>query len=70
MKNLGKVEEISFERSGEEETLGNKFHEGVILTSEDGFIKIRATIDQIVREIKDKYSMELAEKLFGGRLPE
>ncbi len=70
LKNLGKVEEISFERSGEEETLGNAFHEGVILTSEDGFIKVRATIDQIVREIKDKYSMELAEKLFGGRLPE
>ncbi len=70
LKNLGKIEEISFERSGEEAALGNAFHEGVILTSEDGFIKVRATIDQIVREIRDKYSMELAEKLFGGRLPE
>ena len=70
LKNLGKIEEISFERSGEEAALGNAFHEGVILTSEDGFIKVRATIDQIVREIRDKYSMELAEKLFGGRLSE
>ncbi len=70
LKNLGKIEEISFERSGEEAALGNAFHEGLILTSEDGFIKVRATIDQIVREIRDKYSMELAEKLFGGRLPE
>ncbi|MBR0496271.1 MAG: hypothetical protein IJJ71_08875 [Treponema sp.] len=70
VKNLGKVEEVSFERSGEEEALGNAFHEGIILSSDDGFVKVRATIDQIVREIKDKYSMELAEKLFGGRLPE
>ncbi|MBQ4377732.1 MAG: hypothetical protein II821_00835 [Treponema sp.] len=70
LKNIGKVEEISFEMSGEEETFGNTFHEGVILSSDDGFIKIRATVDQTVREIKDKYSMELAVKLFGGRLPE
>lgn len=70
VKNLGTVEEVSFERSGEESALGNSFHEGVILSSEDGFIKIRATIDQIVRETKDKYSEELAKTLFGGRLPE
>ena len=41
-----------------------------MLSTDDGFEKVRATIDQLVREIKDKYSMELAEKLFGGRLPE
>ena len=68
-KNLLKVEEVSFERSGEEAESGNKFHEGIILASEDGFVKIRLTIDQIVREIKDKYSEELALNLFGGRLP-
>lgn len=69
-KNLAKVEETSFEKSGEEGALGNAFHEGIILSSEDGFIRIRLTIDQIVREIKDKYSEELATTLFGGRLPE
>ncbi|MBO6219746.1 MAG: V-type ATP synthase subunit E [Treponema sp.] len=69
-KNLAKVEEISFEKSGEEGALGNSFHEGIILSSEDGFIRVRLTIDQIVREIKDKYSQELALALFGGRLPE
>lgn len=69
-KNLAKVEETSFEKSGEEGALGNAFHEGIILSSEDGFIRIRLTVDQIVREIKDKYSEELATTLFGGRLPE
>lgn len=69
-KNLGKVVETSFEKSGEEGALGNIFHEGIILSSEDGFIRVRLTIDQIVREIKDKYSEELALALFGGRLPE
>ena len=70
IKNLSKIEEVSFEKSGEEKTFGNAFHEGIILSSEDGNIKVRATIDQVVREIKDKYSEELATKLFGGRLPE
>ena len=70
VKNLAKVEEISFEKSGEEAALGNSFHEGIILASEDGFVRIRLTIDQIVRELKDKYSQELATTLFGGRLPE
>lgn len=70
LKNLALVEETSFEKSGEEAALGNAFHEGIILSSEDGFLKVRLTVDQIVREIRDKYSMELAEKLFGGRLPE
>ena len=70
VKNLGKVEEVTFEKSGEESALGNDFHEGIILESDDGFVRVRATIDQIVREIKDKYSEELAQKLFGGRLPE
>lgn len=69
-KNLAKIEEVSFEKSGEEAALGNAFHEGIILSSDDGFVKVRLTIDQIVRETKDKYSNELATSLFGGRLPE
>jgi len=70
VKNLGSVQAVAFEKSGEEGALGNEFHEGIILSSEDGQVKIRATIDQLVREIKDTYSSELAESLFGGRLPE
>lgn len=70
IKNLSQIEKIIFEKSGEEAAFGNSFHEGIILESDDGMIRIRATIDQIVREIKDKLSEELAVKLFGGRLPE
>ena len=61
--------EISFEKSGEEAAFGNEIHEGMILETEDGKIRIRLTIDQIVRELKDKYSFELASTLFGGTLP-
>ena len=69
-KNITKVEECSFEKSGEVPVNGNNFHEGIILESEDKYIRVRLTMDQLVREIKDKYSNELALKLFGGRLPE
>ena len=64
------VEEIPFGRSGEESALGNDVHEGVILESEDGTVRVRLTIDQIVRELKDKRSFELASTLFGGALPQ
>ncbi len=69
-KNLLSVEEISFENSGEEEAFGNKFHEGIILITEDKNIKIRLTLDEIVREILDEHNEELTLALFGGRLPE
>lgn len=64
------VTEISFNESGEEEAKGNEIHEGIILESEDKKVRIRLTIDQIVRELKDKYSFELASTLFGGKLPQ
>ena len=62
------VTEISFNESGEEAAKGNEIHEGIILESEDKKVRIRLTIDQIVRELKDKYSFELASTLFGGKL--
>ncbi|MCR5123652.1 MAG: hypothetical protein K6B43_00455 [Treponema sp.] len=62
--------EKSFEKTGEESAFGNEIHEGIILESEDKVLRIRLTIDQIVREIKDTYSEELALSLFGGKLPE
>ena len=61
---------ISFEKSGEEVAFGNKIHEGIILESEDKSVRVRLTIDQFLRELSDTYSLELAEALFGGTLPE
>ena len=43
---------------------------GIILESEDSSVRVRLTIDQLVGEIEDRYSNELATTLFGGRLPE
>ncbi|WP_191017516.1 hypothetical protein [Treponema zioleckii] len=64
------VVEVTFEKSGEEFTAGNDFHEGIILESDDKVMRIRLTIDQVIRELEDKYSNELASALFGGKLPE
>ncbi len=63
------VNETTFEKSGETAAYGNTVHEGLILDSEDKKVRIRLTIDQIVREIKDTYSYKLASTLFGGNLP-
>ena len=63
------VNEITFEKSGEEAAFGNTVHEGLILDSEDRKVRIRLTIDEIVREVKDTYSYKLAATLFGGNLP-
>lgn len=67
---LSSVADISFGESGEEPVLGNEIHEGIILESEDKSVRVRLTIDQIVRELLDSRSMELATTLFGGALPE
>ncbi len=64
------VTEGSFAVSGEEPVPGNEIHEGIILESEDKVLRLRLTIDQILREIEDKYSEELALSLFGGKLPQ
>ncbi len=62
--------ETTFEKSGDEAVAMNKVHKGIILESEDSFVRVRLTIDQLVGEIEDRYSNELATTLFGGRLPE
>lgn len=64
------IRSVSFEESGEEIAKGNEIHDGIVLESEDKKVRIRLTIDQIVRELKDKYSFELASTLFGGKLPQ
>jgi V/A-type H+-transporting ATPase subunit E len=62
--------EIPFEESGEERENANLIHEGMIIESEDNSVKLRLTMDEVIREIKDKYSYGLALALFGGRLPQ
>lgn len=64
------IKEIQFEKSGEQAVCGNTHHEGMILCTEDNSVKVRLTVDQIVREIKDKYSYELASTLFAGVIPQ
>ncbi len=62
--------EIAFEKSGEEPLKGNEIHQGIIIESDDNTVKIRLTMDEIIRELKDKYSEELATTLFSGVLPQ
>ena len=62
--------ETTFEKSGDEAVLMNNVHKGIILESEDSSVRVRLTLDQLVGEIEDRYSNELATTLFGGRLPE
>ncbi len=67
---LASCEETTFEKSGEESALLNSVHEGIILESEDRSVRVRLTTDELVSELKDTYSAELALNLFGGRLPQ
>ena len=70
-KNITGYESIQFEKSGEESVKGNEIHEGMILKSDEkNSVIVRLTMDELVRELKDKYSYELSSTLFGGRLPE
>lgn len=68
-KDLISCTETTFEKSGEACALLNDVHEGIILETEDRSVRVRLTTDQIVSELKDTYSAELATTLFGGRLP-
>ncbi len=62
--------ETTFEKSGDEAVPLNAVHKGIVLESEDKSVRLRLTIDQMVSEIEDTYSNELAVTLFGGRLPQ
>ena len=64
------LKEISFEESGEESERSSLIHEGMIIETQDQTVRLRLTMDEIIREIKDKHSNELALALFGGRLPQ
>lgn len=70
-KDIVSYAEIQFEKSDEEAVKGNEIHEGIIIkTEEKDSVKVRLTMDELIRELKDKYSYELSSTLFGGRLPE
>lgn len=61
---------VDFAKLSQTAIEGIDIHEGIILTSEDGIIKIRLTLEELFSEVIDKYKNELAVTLFGGRLPE
>jgi len=44
--------------------------DGLIVEAEDGSVSCRASLEEIRNEILDSRRQELAEALFGGRLPE
>ena len=73
-KVLGKA--LSSSSVGEEHLIADEAvkgfnrREGVVLQSDDGSMVCRFTIDEKIKEILDKYSRELAESLFCGRIPE
>lgn len=69
-KNLLSCEETTFAASGDEAVPLNEVHKGIILESEDGEVRCRLTTDQLIGELTDRHSMELATTLFGGRLPQ
>lgn len=54
----------------DEAVKGFNRREGIILKSDDGSMVCRFTLDEKIKEILDKYSRELAETLFCGRIPE
>ncbi len=49
---------------------GFNFRKGILISTVDGKVSCRMTLDQKVKELLDDYSFELAEALFNGRIPE
>lgn len=68
--NIDSCKTVAFAEAGLEEPEGLTFHKGIILETLDASIRIRATIGEIVARILDENSMELAQTLFCGRLPQ
>jgi len=62
--------QIAFEKTGETAVDGIEIREGIIIEAEDGSIRIRATLDEVILELLDTYRYELTSAIFGGRLPE
>ncbi|MCR5290426.1 MAG: hypothetical protein K6E51_10570 [Treponema sp.] len=60
--------ETTFERTFQESSEGISIHEGIIIESDDRSVRCRLTTDELIAELKDTYSRELVDTLFGGRL--
>lgn len=68
--NVGSCKAASFEELDLDEPAGLSVHKGIILDSEDGLVRCRATFGEVVAELLDDHSLELARTLFCGRLPQ
>ena len=62
--------ETTFEKTDQQEINGITVHEGIILEAEDKSVRCRLTLEELISEIEGSRSAQLAETLFGGRLPE
>ncbi|AEE17121.1 H+transporting two-sector ATPase E subunit [Treponema brennaborense] len=61
---------VPFEETALDSVAGLEIHEGIVLETEDKTIRCRVTLNELVEEILDTHSFELAETLFCGRLPQ
>ena len=68
-KNVLSFDKIEFNQSREEACAGNEKHAGLLICDKENTFTVRLTMDEIFRQIKDKFSYELAASLFDGRLP-
>jgi V/A-type H+/Na+-transporting ATPase subunit E len=69
-KDLVSCMETGFEKTGQQAPDGMTVHEGIILEAEDHSVRCRLTLEELISEIEDRYSRELVDALFGGRLAE
>ena len=67
----------SFENASEKDILLHaeplndlNFHDGFLLLSTDNSLTIRLTLDEIIRELLDTHTAQLATTLYKGRLPQ
>lgn len=64
---LASCGQIAYEKSGVDAIEGFTVNEGIILESEDGMVKCRLALAQIVEELLAEHRAELVAALFGGR---
>ena len=62
--------QVPFESLDLSEPEGLTVHKGIVLETQDGAVRCRATFGELVAEILDDHSYELAETLFCGGLPQ
>ncbi len=69
-KNVTSVETGSENLIIEEVVQGFNKREGILLKTNDSSVLCRITLDEKIKELLSEKSCELAETLFGGRIPE